>query len=191
MRVSEAQRLGTAAVLMISLAVYGVSLLHTRYPIREMPLPWGSPGEGLIAVEVAGEQRKDGIYFLPEGTTVGKALSLIGISGTNHLGKTNLIEISTGSALTISPQGEVGIGDMAAARKLALSLPVDLNRISEEELVLVPGIGEKTAYQIIQLRKEMGGFRDIAELMALPGIKEKKLNSLKGYLVVGPSRGEI
>jgi competence protein ComEA len=75
---------------------------------------------------------------------------------------------------------------MAAARKLALGLPVDVNRISEEELSLVPGIGEIMAYKIIQLRRERGGFRDLTDLTALPGIKEKKLNSLKGYLIVRP-----
>jgi competence protein ComEA len=191
MRVSDAQRLGTAAVLMISVTVYGASLLHARYPIREIPLPWGSQGPELMAVQVAGDRGREGIYFLPDGMTVDKILSLIGILGTNHRGKTGLIKISTGSSLSISPQGEVSIGEMAAARKLALNLPVDLNRISEEELCLIPGIGEKTAYQIIQLRKEMGGFRDVTELMVLPGIKGKKLNSLKEYLVVGTLRGEI
>jgi competence protein ComEA len=191
MRVSEAQRLGSAAVLLISLTVYGVSLLQARQPVREAPLPWGSQGPALMAVEVAGNRGRDGIYFLTEGMTVEKALDLIGISGMNRKGNTDPNEISTGSIVTVSPQGEVIIREMAAARKLALGLPVDLNHISEEELSLVPGIGEKTAYQIIQLRREIGRFKDIAELMALPGIKEKKLNSLKEHLVVMPRRGEI
>lgn len=191
MRVSEAQRLGSAAVLLISLAVYGISFLHARQAVPEAPLPWGSQGPAMKAVEVSGDPGKDGIYFLPEGMTLQNMLSLIGIPGMNHQVKTDPIEISTGSALTVSPRGEVSIGEMAAAKKLALGLPVDLNRISEEELSLVPGIGEKTAYQIIQLRREMGGFRDITDLTALPGIKEKKLNSLKGYLEVRPAKGEI
>ncbi|MCX5818948.1 MAG: helix-hairpin-helix domain-containing protein [Deltaproteobacteria bacterium] len=184
MLVSEAQRLGAIAVLMISLTVYGVSLFHARQPIRETPLPWGNQGQGLMAVEVAGDQGRDGIYFLTEGMTVEKVLYIAGIPRMNHQGKTDFVGISTGSAVMASPQGEVNIGEMAAARKLALGLPVDLNRISEEELSLVPGIGEKMAYQIIQLRRERGGFRDLADLTALPGIKEKKLNGLKGYLIV-------
>jgi competence protein ComEA len=191
MRLSETQRLGSAAVLLISLAVYGVSFLHARQPVRDAPIPWGSQGPGLMAVEFSGDRGRDGVYFLPEGMTVQNMFSLVGIPGMNHQVKTDPVEISTGSALTVSPQGEVSIGEMAAARKLALGLPVDLNRISEEELALVPGIGEKTAYRIIQLRKEMGGFRDITDLTALPGIKEKKLNSLKGYLEVRLAKGEI
>jgi competence protein ComEA len=187
MLVSEAQRLGGMAVLMISLAVYGVSMLHARQPVRETPLPWGNQGPGLMAGEVAGDQRRDGIYFLPEGMTAEKVLYIAGIRGMNHREKTGPAGISAGSALTVSPQGEVNIGEMGAARKLALGLPVDINRISEEELSLVPGIGEKMAYQIIQLRRETGGFRDLADLTALPGIKEKKLNGLRGYLIVKPA----
>jgi competence protein ComEA len=191
MRVSEAQRKGAAAVMVISLAVYGASFFHVRQPVRETPLPWGDQGPSLMAVEVVGDRKKDGIYFLPEGMSLAKVLSHIGIPETNQSVKTGSDVISTGSALRVTPQGETSIGEMAAARKLALGLPVDLNRISEEELSLIPGIGEKTAYQIIQLRNEMGGFKDLADLKALSGIKEKKLNSLKGYLEVRPARGEI
>ena len=187
MLVSETQRLGALSVLMISLTVYGVSLLTARQPVRETPLPWGNQERGLMAVELAGVQGKDGIYFLPEGITVEKALYITGIPAMNHRKKADSVGISAGSALTASAWGEMNIGEMAAARKLALGLPVDVNRISEEELALIPGIGEKTAYRIIQLRMERGGFRDLADLTALPGIKDKKLNGLKRYLTVKPA----
>jgi competence protein ComEA len=76
------------------------------------------------------------------------------------------------------------IEEISAARRLALGLPVDLNRASEGDLSLVPGIGERMAVQIVQLRIERGEFRNLSDLMAVPGIKEKKLNGLKGYLIV-------
>jgi len=140
-----------------------------------------------MAVEVKGDHGKEGIYFLPERMTVDNVLDIAGITRMNYPGKTDRVEISAGSVLMVSPQEEVNIGEMTAARKLALGLPVDVNRISEEELSLVPGIGEKMAYQIIQLRRERGGFQDLTDLVALSGIKEKKLNSLKGYLIVRPA----
>jgi competence protein ComEA len=186
MVVSESQRLGTLAILVISLAVYGVSYFYARQPVRQAPLPWGNQEEKWTAVVIVGDPERDGIYFLPEGLTIQKMVNLVGVSIVNHDGKTSQAGISPGSTLSLSPKEGVNIREMAAAKKLALGLPVDLNRISEEELSLVPGIGEKTAYQIIQLRKEMGGFRDLRDLMALPGIKEKKLSSLKVYLSVRP-----
>jgi competence protein ComEA len=171
--VSEAQRLGALAVLLISLTVYGVSLLDARQPVRETPLPWGNQGQGLVAVEVAGDPGRDGIYFLPAGMTVEKVLYLTRIPGMNRPGKSDRLGISAGSVLTASPLGEVDVGEMAAARKLALGLPVDINRISEEELSLVPGIGEKTAYQIIQLRMERGGSGTLRSSWRCPGSRKK------------------
>ena len=191
MRVSEGQRLGALTLLVVSLTVYGVSLLNARQPVRESPIPWGSQGPGLIAIEVAGDPGKEGIYFLPEGTTIEKVREIAVIPGMNDGGKIEGVGISTGSVLVTSGQGEVKIGEMAAAKRLALGLPVDLNHASEEDLSLVPGIGEKMAYQITQLRKQRGAFRDLSVLTAVPGIKEKKLNGLKGYLIVRPARGQI
>lgn len=189
MPVSETQRMGIAAVLLISLTVYGIFFLHAQRPVREAPLPWGTQDGKRIAVEVSGDRGVNGgIYFLPEGLTIEETLRLVGIKEKNRTRKINPIRIVAGSVLAVSPQGEVAIGEMAAVKKLALGLPVDLNGISEEELFLIPGIGERMASQIVQMRNEMGGFRNLEELMALPGIKEKKLNSLKRYLTVGTVR---
>ena len=185
MLISEAKRQGAIAVLMISLTVYGVSFLHARQPVRESPLPWGNQGPGLMAVEVAGDSGREGIYFLLEGTTIEKVREIAVIPGMNDGGKIEGVGISAGSVLVTSGQGKVKIGEMAAAGRLALGLPVDLNHASEEDLSLVPGIGEKMAYQIIQLRKQKGAFRNLSDLTAVPGIKEKKLNGLKGYLIAG------
>jgi competence ComEA-like helix-hairpin-helix protein len=184
MLVSEAQRLGALLVLMISLTVYGVSFLHARHPVRETQLPWGNQGIGLMAIEVNDVQGREGIYFVPEGMTAENVLDLAGIPVMDLRGKTTRVRIFAGSTLMAYPQDKVIIGEMAAARMLALGLLVDINRISEEELSLVPGIGEKMAHQIIQLRGEKGVFRDLTDLTALPGIKGKKLNGLKEYLTV-------
>jgi competence protein ComEA len=185
MRVFDGQALGALTLLMVSLTVYGVSLLSARQPVRESPIPWGCQGPGLMAVEIAGDPGKEGIYFLPEGTTIEKVREIVMIPGMNDGRKIEGAEISSGFVLMTSGQEEVKIREMAAARRLALGLPVDLNHASEEDLSLVPGIGEKMAYQIIQLRKQRGAFRDLSELTAVPGIKKKKLNGLKGYLIAG------
>jgi competence protein ComEA len=99
--------------------------------------------------------------------------------------------ISDGALLAISPAGEATLGEMAAARRLALGLRIDLNSASEGDLSLVPGIGDRMAAQIVQLRLEKGAFHDLADLVAVPGIKEKKLNSLKDYLMMRRARGQI
>ena len=190
MLVSEGQKLGALTVLMLSLFYYGFSLLHARQPVLEPPIPWGRQDSESVAIEVRGS-RAEGIYFMPKGTAFDHISKAAGMSEDHERLRSLEWGISDGALLVISPAGEVTIGEMSAAGRLALGLRVDLNRASEEDLSLVPGIGERMAAQIIQLRLEKGAFRDLSDLMTVPGIKEKKLNSLKDYLMVRRARGQI
>lgn len=183
MVVSEGQKLGALALLILSLLYYGFSLLHARQPAPESPFLWGRQGPESVAIEIRGG-RAEGIYFMPKGTAFDQIYKIAGIREGHSRLRSPDRGISDGTLLTISPAGEVIIAEMSAAKKLALGLRIDLNRASEGDLSLVPGIGDQMAAQIVQLRLEKGAFREITELMTVPGIKEKKLNSLKDYLVV-------
>jgi competence protein ComEA len=79
----------------------------------------------------------------------------------------------------------ISVGPMSAEKRLALGIPIDVNRSSLEELVLVPGIGEKTAEKILDQRNVNGTFRKLDELMLVKGIKEKRLEKLRRYLCIG------
>ena len=68
----------------------------------------------------------------------------------------------------------------------ALAQKLDLNRVSHDELVGVPGIGPRLAQQILDLRTKKGSFKRIEELLEVTGIKEKKLASIAGYIEVVP-----
>ncbi len=85
----------------------------------------------------------------------------------------------------------------AAEQKTAQEQPVsaavkplprkhDLNRVSREELVGVPGIGPRLAQAIVELRMKKGAFKRFEDLLEVTGIKEKKLAALSGYLEVVP-----
>jgi len=62
---------------------------------------------------------------------------------------------------------------MPAVRRLALGMPIDLNRASAEELSQVPGIGEKLAVQIVQLRQMRRQFESVSDLMAVRVSKKR------------------
>jgi DNA uptake protein ComE-like DNA-binding protein len=51
-------------------------------------------------------------------------------------------------------------------------------------LLLVKGIGEATAKKILDLRGNLGQFRNIEQLMEIKGIKENKLAEIRKYLYV-------
>jgi competence protein ComEA len=66
---------------------------------------------------------------------------------------------------------------------------VDLNRAAEAELVQLPGVGERTARQIVAYREEHGGFHEVEDLQAVHGIGPAKLSNLRPHVRVGEADG--
>lgn len=60
----------------------------------------------------------------------------------------------------------------------------DLNIATQEELDLIPGVGEKMAADIIALRETMGGFGAVEDLQKIRGIKSAKLSAISPYVFV-------
>jgi len=75
---------------------------------------------------------------------------------------------------------------MEARKLLIFSIPLDLNRVSAEDLALIPGIGESLAREIVAYRERRKGFRSVEELKNVKGIGEKKFQSLESHFVVKP-----
>lgn len=70
-------------------------------------------------------------------------------------------------------------------KKLAPGEKVNINSANISELMRVPGVGEKTATDIVALRINLGGkFSQLSQLKAIKSIGEKKLEKLKEFLVL-------
>jgi competence protein ComEA len=61
---------------------------------------------------------------------------------------------------------------------------ININTAGISDLVMLPGIGEKTAEKIILLRTQRGKFRNINEIMDVKGIGEAKFNKIKKFLYI-------
>ena len=59
---------------------------------------------------------------------------------------------------------------------------IDINTATEQQLMLLPGVGETTAKRIIEYRTENNGFAVIEDLMKVSGIGEKKFEQMKPYI---------
>jgi competence ComEA-like helix-hairpin-helix protein len=68
--------------------------------------------------------------------------------------------------------------------KVLLESSVNINTASINELVLLPGIGEKTAEKIINLRSLKGKFSKLEELLEVKGIGEAKLNKISKFITL-------
>ena len=53
---------------------------------------------------------------------------------------------------------------------------MDINTEGIDELMILPGIGQKTAEKIIVKRKELGQYNSLEDIMLAPGIGTKIYN---------------
>lgn len=61
---------------------------------------------------------------------------------------------------------------------------IDLNRASEEQLILLPGIGKAYAERIVAYRTNHGPFRSVDELDHVRGIGKKTIKQLRLFVFV-------
>jgi competence protein ComEA len=90
-------------------------------------------------------------------------------------------QLSTGKTVVIESHRCLRIVEMNNGHKLALGIPIDINKATLEDLMLINGVGEKTAWQIIQFREKSGRFQRVEDLMKIHGIKDKKFQKLRSY----------
>ncbi len=76
---------------------------------------------------------------------------------------------------------------LAAAKETTPAKQVELNHATAEELVALPGVGEKLAARIIEYRDQNGGFKSVDELMNIKGIGEKNFQKLETRVRVAGS----
>lgn len=94
-------------------------------------------------------------------------------------------EASNPDAYTLSGQSASNAASTSGAASGAASGPtrIDLNRATQSELELLPGIGPKLAEQIIQYRAAQP-FRDISELMDVSGIGPGRFEAVREMITV-------
>ena len=63
---------------------------------------------------------------------------------------------------------------------------INLNTATIDQLMTLPGIGQKTAERILEYRTKSGGFKKIEELMNVKGIGEKSFLKIKPLVSAPP-----
>ena len=85
-----------------------------------------------------------------------------------------------------SGECDIVLGGMRAEFRLASNLPLDLNRVSREDLQFLKGVGPALAGAVIEFRETKGWFPSVDALVDVPGIGPKTLARLRRYLMVTP-----
>jgi len=174
--------------ILFLLALFLVFLLYFKF-YYPSPLP---PEEDYkeIVVEVLGDVQKPGVHIFKHPPTLREAIEKAGGIKNQTISEKDLSlgTLETGSLLTVqkvsSQETKIKIERMEAKKLMVFSIPLDLNRVSVEDLCLIPGIGESLAQEIITYRRKRGRFRSVEELKNVKGIGEKNYQFLKIYFTV-------
>ena len=67
---------------------------------------------------------------------------------------------------------------------LILILAINLNTATPKELETLPGIGPALAKRIVVFREKRHGFKRVEELLAIPGISQKKWKAIRDKVEV-------
>ena len=155
----------------------------------------GSPSDtDMIKVYVTGEVVSPGIVDLARGATIIEAVEACGGFTENASGNINLVySIDKNVTMVIKSMDD---GGGAAVREEAgdaviiddengiIDGKININSADVSSLVLLPGIGEKTAMDIIKYRQDNGGFLKTDDVMLVPGIKESKFSKIRDYICI-------
>jgi len=182
--------IGQQKVLFL-LALFILAVLYFKFYFH----PPSRPSEEVfreIIIEVTGEVNKAGTYIFRNAPTLKEVIEKAGGFKEPILldTATSSEVLETGTLLNVlkEPSKEIRIKltSMEARKRLVFSIPLDLNRVSIEDLCLIPGIGESLAREIVTYRQRRKGFRSVENLKNVKGIGEKKYGSLKTFFTVRP-----
>ncbi len=95
-----------------------------------------------------------------------------------------LSALKAGDRIEFLGDGAVRVERMEGERLLLFGIPVNINEAGVEDLVALPGIGNRTAEAIVAYRENTGRFKSVEELTRIRGIGRKKLEKLRRYVTL-------
>ncbi|MDY3118560.1 MAG: ComEA family DNA-binding protein [Peptoniphilus sp.] len=136
---------------------------------------------GSIYVDIGGCVQNPGLYELEKGARVKDGITAAGgIVGNADTSQINLAKkLNDEEKLYIPKVGENAPQGVATPE--SSGGPVSIQNGSKEELMSLPGVGEKTADKIIEYRTAHP-FTAVEDLKEVPGIGEKTFDSLKNNI---------
>ena len=132
-----------------------------------------------LIVDVSGAVRRPGLVRLRDGDRVGDAVKAAG--GPSRGADLDTVNL----AAQLADGQQVLVPSRAAANAVGASGstgPISLGAATAEQLDALDGIGPGLAAKIVAYRNEHGGFRSVDQLGDVPGIGEKRLDSLRSQL---------
>lgn len=131
--------------------------------------------QGQLIVDVKGEVKQPGVYEMAADTRVKDVIKRAGgFTGEADQYEINLAQKLFDEMILIVPK----LGEENTSNTVKKSSKVRINYATVEEIQKLPGIGPSKAKAIVEYRDEIGYFQSAQDLLNVPGIGEKTLESL-------------
>lgn len=182
-------------VVILALAVtVGIGILRgANAPVESVTIDDGGGSRSAtdaaapadLYVYVTGAVQTPGLYVLASGARVVDALAAAGgfAEGAEESAVNLARPLSDGEQLAVPQTGEGATGE-ATSPAVAGDGRINLNDADAATLDTLPRIGPAMAERIIAWREENGRFTSVEDLLAVPGIGEKMLASLRDLVRV-------
>ncbi len=140
-----------------------------------------------IVVYLCGSVVNEGVYTVQEGTRIYEVLEQAGgLTEEAQKGYINLAQtLQDGESIYFPSEKEVEEMD-GSWNQLEVSEPttVNINKASEAELIELSGIGVAKAKAIIKYREKNQRFKQVEDIMNVPGIKENTFEVISEQISV-------
>ncbi len=186
--------LSTGLILLLSQSDHGVPIILNPAPTpTQAPNPTPSPKNAPIQVQIGGEIVRPGIYLIDETARLADLITEAGgLTSTADMDRVNFAALLHDGDYFFIPSYDQLIPETARNAPLNINLdennkfqyPLDLNEASQEALESLPGIGPEKAADILSYKEKIGTFSSVDDLLNVPGIGEKTLETLREYLFV-------
>ena len=127
----------------------------------------------LISVEVEGEVNDPGIVRVPKGSMVYDAIYAAG-GITEHA---DISKVKT--EIMLKDQSRVVVPRIGGNG----GIEININTADAGELMIIPGIGETLANNIVEYRNQNGKFEKPEDIVRVNGIGEKTYEKIKKYII--------
>ncbi len=134
-------------------------------------------------VQLTGEVKMPGVYPFSAGDTFETVIaSAGGLTDNADLSSLDLtLECTDGGKLSIPKKKTVSKTSSGKKTSSApkVTLPLNLNTASKEDLCALSGVGDAIAARIVEYREQNGPFQSVDDLINVKGIGEKKLEDIR------------
>jgi competence protein ComEA len=142
-----------------------------------------------VFVQVSGDIAHPGVYGFSVPPSLDRLIARAGGGATpvdtpvprrpQVLDSGSRIELkSSGNGMAVQER------TMSAFYRITLGIPVRVNCENREDLTAIPGVGCKAADAIVRRRREVGGFQELDQLLAVPGIGPASIRKMRPYVAL-------